>query len=760
MAEHYRLEGEGIPSAARVVCLQGRERISDVYRFDVVVLISEGEFPLDGVVASRATLTIGQTSETPLTFHGVVSSIENVHEWEGVTVVRIVLVPALFQSGLNRHSRVFVDKTVLEIATETLERNGLASGDYVIHASDSHAPREFVCQYQESDYAFLARQLERAGLYFFFEQGDEREKLIITDDKGVHGKLRDKAVRYVPSSSQDASAFEVLRRMRCQVNALPSSVEMNEYDYLHPDLDLAVTAPIPNGGGGSLTVAGANYASKEEGNKLAATRAGALLAQQRVYHCTGNAIGIRAGYLFAVEGHPRAAFDREYLATGVKYYAREPDAFGQIDDALPPEMMPADPNVAFEIEVECIESSVQYRSPFRCPMPRVDGNETGIIDGEGESDFAQIDEHGRYKVRFKFDESGEVDGKASAWVRMMQPTGGGTEGVHFPLRKGTEVLLSFLAGDPDRPVIAGAAPNAHKPSPVDSGSATKNVLQSGSGNRVEMDDDKPYIDISSPTEDTRLHLGAPHDGHAEHIVLNTAQDSLFNFGTDFDTTVGGEMFQSVGGDVTTEYLSNELRNVSKNRTLTVNGSQSVVVAGGNANAGVTGASLNVTGDYRVDVSNTIEIQAPKHIKMMVGDSQILIEPGKITIAAGDGSSIVLDANVLAKSSQGSTVELNDDVTATSKPGAQLKLSADAAMASLGGGSLELTADATLQSAVGSQLALNDKATMTGLAESAVSAPIVKVSGQAETEITGGGGASVVKMNPAQIEMQAPLIKIN
>ena len=104
----------------------------------------------------------------------------------------------------------------------------------------------------------------------------------------------------------------------------------------------------------------------------------------------------------------------------------------------------------------------------------------------------------------KFDQSGLTDGKASAWVRMMQPTGGGTEGVHFPLRKGTEVLLFFLGGDPDRPVIAGAAPNTHNPSPISEGNRSRNVLQTGSGNRVEMEDDGPYIDISTP------HRGHPH----------------------------------------------------------------------------------------------------------------------------------------------------------------------------------------------------------------------------------------------------------
>jgi type VI secretion system secreted protein VgrG len=115
-----------------------------------------------------------------------------------------------------------------------------------------------------------------------------------------------------------------------------------------------------------------------------------------------------------------------------------------------------------------------------------------------------------------FDESDLNDGEASAWVRMLQPHGGGTEGFHFPLRKGTEVLLFFEGGDPDRPAISGVVPNAVTPSPVQATSHTKNVIQTGGANRLELEDSggSQYIDVSSPTEDTFLHLGAAGAGRA------------------------------------------------------------------------------------------------------------------------------------------------------------------------------------------------------------------------------------------------------
>src|SRR5262249_54570578 len=140
------------------------------------------------------------------------------------------------------------------------------------------------------------------------------------------------------------------------------------------------------------------------------------------------------------------------------------------------------------VELTAIPEKTQFRAQSQTPWPRIYGYENGSVDGSADSEYAQIDDQGRYNVKFKFDESNLKSGKASTFVRMMQPHGGGIEGFHFPLRKGTEVVFSFLGGDPDRPVISGVVPNALTPSPVTSGNHTKNVIQTGGRNRFELED--------------------------------------------------------------------------------------------------------------------------------------------------------------------------------------------------------------------------------------------------------------------------------
>jgi type VI secretion system secreted protein VgrG len=163
----------------------------------------------------------------------------------------------------------------------------------------------------------------------------------------------------------------------------------------------------------------------------------------------------------------------------------------------------------YRVDLMAIAADQQYRHPSHTPWPRIDGFENGIVDGPASSEYAQIDDHGRYLVKFKFDEGTLKDGKASTFVRMMQPHGGAVEGFHFPLRKGTEVMFVFMGGDPDRPVIAGVVPNAQKPSPVLAVNHTQNIIQTGGHNFITLEDQSgsQYINIFCPVFETNLYLG-------------------------------------------------------------------------------------------------------------------------------------------------------------------------------------------------------------------------------------------------------------
>jgi type VI secretion system secreted protein VgrG len=274
--------------------------------------------------------------------------------------------------------------------------------------------------------------------------------------------------------------------------------------------------------------------------------------------------------------------------------------------------------------------------------PRVDGYELARVCGEAESEYAQIDEHGRYKCRILFDESDLVDGSATTFVRMMQPHAGSVEGFHFPLRKGTEVLLFFLGGNPDRPVIAGSVPNPLTRSPVTSANHTKNVIQTGARNRLEIEDlaGQERITLSTPYSNTFLRMGHPVEGH--ELTLHTDDHTLLDSGKDFDLKVG------LNGGGTWHAI------VQDNLDIDVNaGNVTLDVTTGTYAATIKAGSTTTVqaGDTMIDTTGKTTIKS-------TGDVALTSSGGPITIGADTGP-ITIDAKAAAM-----TINAKGDISVT------------------------------------------------------------------------------------------------
>jgi type VI secretion system secreted protein VgrG len=558
--EIFSVTSSAFPEGTLVVGFRGSEALSRPYAYEIFLVSSaEGdELDLSDTVGSKATLTIRRGDDAPpFVFAGVLSSVELLHELGGRSLLRATLVPQLWLLTLTCHSRLFTKQSIPDILRAVLEDSGFSSDDYSLRLTRSYPPEEHVCQYQESNFDFLSRWMEREGLYYFFEHEEGGERLVITDDLGTHVPLAPSPVRYHPTTGRDVSAGERFQSFTCKQSSLPAVVRLKDYDYANPTLDVSGSAPVSPSGLGEISVHGERFFSPADGKRLAALRAEELRARQTVFAAAGSAFFLRSGYTFELEEHPRPSWNARYLAIEVEHYGCQAIATQDLR-----RMTGLDSDEVYRASVRAIPASVQFRAERRTPAPRIYGYENGVVDGEAESEYAQIDAQGRYAVKLHFDESDLKNGKASTWVRMLQPHGGGKEGFHFPLRKGTEVLLVFLGGDPDRPVIAGVGPNMHKPSPVTSTNHTKNVIQTGGENRFEIEDfaGKQYVKITTPTEETMLHLGAPHNP-THNIQLQTKGNARFKFGTDWDVTVGGHLDEHVVKEVKETYDSTQTTHV-------------------------------------------------------------------------------------------------------------------------------------------------------------------------------------------------------
>jgi type VI secretion system secreted protein VgrG len=576
MIDVFTMSSSALPDGTRVVGFRGNEGISRPYAFEVFLTIADEEsqdFDLADAINAKATLTLDrQDGRPPFVFHGMFSEVSILHEMGGRALVRALLVPQLWRLSQTLHSRIFTDKRIPDILKDALEDGGLTSDEFTFKLAGQYKPEEHVCQYQESHLDFISRWMEREGMYYYFEQGDRGEKLVISDNRSFQHELHEQKVRFYALTGNDVSAKEALHSFVCRHRSLPGSVRVKDYDYTKPTLNVGGNAPVSSTGLGEISIHGDRFFSPDAGKRLAQLRAEELLAREVVFTGSGTAFFLRAGFTFSLEDHPRSKFDTKYLAAEVEHYGNQAASTAEMK-----RYTGLDSDEVYRVDVTAMPEKTQFRAERRAAWPRIYGTEHGVIDGEADSEYAQIDDHGRYAVRFAFDESDLKPGKASTWVRMLQPHGGGVEGWHFPLRKGTEVLFTFLGGDPDRPVIAGVVPNALTPSPVTRGNHTKNVIQTGGRNRLEFEDKagQQRITLSTPYSNTYIRMGAPNADH--ELILHTADNALLDAKQNWDVIVGGNLDEHVIRDVKETYDQNKGEWVGGNTKETYKGKHTTTV---------------------------------------------------------------------------------------------------------------------------------------------------------------------------------------
>jgi type VI secretion system secreted protein VgrG len=550
MRDAFTIHSSALPGATQLAGFHGSEGLSRLYSFEILLLMTNDvghDFNLESAVGAQATLRLDRSDGgPPCVINGVFAAIELVSDFATRSVFRAVLVPRLWHLTQSLHSRVFTQQTIPAILEAMLQSGGLSGEDYALRLLGSYALQEHVCQYQESDFDFISRWMEREGLYYYFEQGDGAERLIITDNSSSHKPLGVRPVRYFPQPAGTSNHGDAFRAFTCRHTSLPASVRLKDYDYAKPTFDVSGEAQVSPGGVGQISVHGARFFSPGEGARLAKVKAQGLQSGSVVYQGFGAAPSLRSGYTFDLEDHPRAAFNTSYLTTELEHWNNQLPGVPECK-----ELMPWDD--WYRVEVTAVAATVQYRAPQRTAWPRIYGTEHAVIDGPATSDYAQIDSHGRYAVKFHFDESDLGGGKASTWVRMLQPHGGGIEGFHFPLRAGTEVMCTFAGGDPDRPSIVGVAPNALTPSPVNAGNNSRNVIQTGGRNRLELEDKsgKERITLSTPHTNTYIRMGAPNDDHNFHI--HTDGNAINQIGGKLQIEVDGNLEEYVKGTTTETY---------------------------------------------------------------------------------------------------------------------------------------------------------------------------------------------------------------
>jgi type VI secretion system secreted protein VgrG len=498
--------------------IRGEEAISTPYSFEVTFTTYHSLNPND-VIGQPIEISINPGSATLVTNGIVFSLFAGDPTLTGHFVYRLVVVPRLKLLDLNTRNQVFGTQTPLaakDLITALLggrldQQSQIPNPSQPTITADlriissNYVARDFIVQYGESDLALLSRRCEAAGIFYFFEQpagGDSSaSETVVFGDANVAfvtcsldqgGTLPYAFAKNIALASDNtAISFCAL------AEALPKYTYLMDYYELAPNQTLASSLTSVNANGSSTVVQyGQNVASSTEAGNLATVRAQEIACRGTVFRGISTAPQLRPGYLFTLSNHPDSTMNAQYVVTKISHRAGTPIGFGQDSGAA---------SQNYQNEFEAIPTTVAFRPKRVTPKPVAAGLFNATIDSSGDGQRADIDQYGRYKLRLFYDEGTSPAGSASTYVRKAEPYAGKHDsGMDFPLLKDTEVVVSFVNGDPDRPLIVGAAPNPNTPDVVSSNNNTRNRIKTTSAVLFEIEDGPAPASGSQPSNFARL----------------------------------------------------------------------------------------------------------------------------------------------------------------------------------------------------------------------------------------------------------------
>lgn len=466
------------PGEIRLLGVQGREQISRLFQFDLHLLREEGPFSddeLETLFTVPCAVALGP--EPGSVVRGVLDRIRRLNDGRtGSASYSARLVPTMSLLTLGRTNRIFQNLTIPEVIASVLATYKLLpERDYLILPRRKLPRREYIVQYEESDWDFLQRWLEHEGLYYWFEHGEARELLMISDTREDATPIAgSEKIAFHASEGLHTGGKTTVTELSMEQRRVPARVALFDYNYRTPQQRLITTATADaKTGFGTRMEYGEHFKNADEGAAIATLRAELLACGRRTYAGKTDSTSFRAGHRFTLEDHDDEAYNQTYLVTSVDH------SIGAMSGGSPS---------PYEATFEAIPFKTQFRPDRTTPWPSIHGVMHGHVSGDSSGQHAEIDEYGRYKVSLPFD-SGNVKGlAASRWIRMAQPSSGPGYGSHHPLHKGTEVLVAYVDGDPDRPIILASVPNTHTVSPSTHANATQSVTRTASGIHLEMED--------------------------------------------------------------------------------------------------------------------------------------------------------------------------------------------------------------------------------------------------------------------------------
>jgi type VI secretion system secreted protein VgrG len=658
--------------------LSGNEGLSVPFVFELSLVGRNQDVSLSDLLGQPMTVHLTTVLEGERQFSGIVVHAEHGVPEGDYNRYRVTLCSWLSLLSYTTNCRIFQNKSAVDVIKEVFRDNNFS--DFEDALSGNYDALDYCVQYRESDFNFVCRLMEQEGIYYFFKHEDSKHTLVLADGPGAHTTTPGyEEVSYKPpheiGDGDHIDSWVVAQQIQS------GSFATTDFDFTRPRANLMsqLAAPLGN--------AKDDFALYDYPGKFSTTNAGSERVKARlqsaqvsyaVVAAAGDTRGLGVGNLFTLADFPRDDQNKEYLITSASYHmhAATFDSGG------------GGGSDRFNASYTLIDSQVQFRSQPSTRKPRVEGPQTALVVG-GSGDEITTDQYGRVKVQFHWDRVGQGNENSSCWVRVAQVWAGpGWGGIHIP-RIGQEVIVDFLEGDPDRPIVTGRVYNADNMPPY---TLPDNKTQSGIKSRSSQGgapSNFNEIRFEDKKGSEELHVQAEKDETKlvkNNQTANVGVDRSLTVGNNETVSIGKDRTESVGNNESVSVTANQTLSVGANRTVSVGGNESVSIGAneavviavasthtvGAARAVTIGAAYQVTVggimSETVGAARSEEVAGTKSSKVggasseTVGTDKTTSAGAGVTVSAGKAIGLSAGTDFNVQAGKNATIEATEQLT--------------------------------------------------------------------------------------------------
>ena len=633
----------------------GKEQLGRPFRYDLELLTESNDVDPLKLLGNPITAVL-ELAKGKRYFNGLVSEISSLGRATDYSQYTVTLRPWLWFLTRSSDNRVFQNLDVVEIIKKVFQDNKFS--DFKVDTIGTFRKRDYCVQYGETSFDFVSRLMEEEGIYYYFAHTDGKHELVLADSPSAHKSIADDKIPFRPTQS---AGFDLdhISRWAWSRKVQTQKFTLESYDFANPKSELKAERKAEDQKG-ELSKHGQSgkeryeygqlYIKAADGSSLATVRVEEQMSDYAVVRGDARARALSSGYKFKLVEHPGKDQDGDYLIVDAQYEIQ--------NNAV--EISGSGKEAAFECSFTAIDSKTHFRPARITPKSLVRGPQTAVVVGPKDHEMS-TDEYGRVKVQFHWDRVGGKDQDSSCFVRVAQAWAGGTWGAFSLPRHGQEVIVDFLEGDPDQPIITGSVYNKDNMVPFD---LPKNQTQSGLRTRSTPKGDAQTFNelrFEDKKGSEEIFLQAERD--FKRIVENN--DTLIVGNKSKDAKDGKHGYSGVG-----------------NQTITIYNDRTATLEEGND-------SLKVEkGSQKIDVKKKINIVAGDELKITVGQASLTMKSNGAIVLKGVKINIEGSSDVVMK---GMKVAISSDTDAELKAGMNLNLSAGMNAKLEGGMNLDLSA---------------------------------------------------------------------